>query len=141
MTSPKAAHQTAHEVHNSLGMLSSFSVPIARQVLGKRLGKGMGAAAEAIKRLTTDDIVAYEANGTITVGDLELKEGELKVRPGRRLMVRAEASKCYSTISGGVARPFCDPRVSSALYAAMNLRLTRQSRDGHVMQRYNGKQG
>jgi len=53
----------------------------ARQVLGKRLGKGMGAAAEAIKQLTTDDIVAYEATGTITVGDLELKEGELKARP------------------------------------------------------------
>ena len=48
-------------------------------MLGKRLGKGMGAAAEAIKQLTTADIVAYEATGTLTLGDLELKEGDLKV--------------------------------------------------------------
>ena len=51
----------------------------ARQVLGKRLGKGMGAAAEAIKQVTTADIEAYEATGTLIVGELQLKEGDLKV--------------------------------------------------------------
>ena len=49
------------------------------QILGKRLGKGMGAAAEAIKKLTTADIIAYEASGTLEIGDLQLREGDLKV--------------------------------------------------------------
>jgi isoleucyl-tRNA synthetase len=52
---------------------------VASQVLGKRLGKGMGAAAEAIKKLTTADIVAYEATGTVDINDLHLREGDLKV--------------------------------------------------------------
>ncbi len=39
----------------------------------------MGAAAEAIKKLTTADIVAYEATGTVDINDLHLREGDLKV--------------------------------------------------------------
>ena len=39
----------------------------------------MGAAAEAIKKLTTADIVAYEATGTLNIGELHLREGDLKV--------------------------------------------------------------
>jgi len=63
----------------------------------------MGAAAEAIKQLTTDDIVAYEATGTITVGDLELKEGELKARPCAALCV----ANSMQPTAGGVAQHRC----------------------------------
>jgi hypothetical protein len=49
------------------------------QVLGKRLGKQMGAVAAATRALTGEDILTYEATGKLTVGGVELGPGDLKI--------------------------------------------------------------
>ena len=75
----------------------------------------MGAAAEAIKRLTTDDIVAYEATGTIAVGDLELKEGELKARPCAALYLNPASERYSARVRGRGAASISDPGLQRAL--------------------------
>ena len=63
------------------------------QVLGKRLGKAMGAAAAAIRGLNTEQIAEYEAAGCITAEGVELQAGDLKVPtagPGSGLSVRLQ---------------------------------------------------
>ncbi|KAI3433769.1 hypothetical protein D9Q98_003575 [Chlorella vulgaris] len=47
--------------------------------LGKRLGKGMLAVSKGIKALGTEDILAYEAGGSLTVEGVELLPGDVKV--------------------------------------------------------------
>ena len=57
-------------------------------MLGKRLGKAMGAAAAAIRGLSTEQIAEYEAAGCITAEGVQLQAGDLKVPPaGSRLRV------------------------------------------------------
>ena len=48
-------------------------------VLGKRLGKGMGPVAGAIKKMDTALIQKYEADGKVEVGGVEVVAGEIKV--------------------------------------------------------------
>ena len=48
-------------------------------VLGRRLGKDMGAVGAAVKALTAEQLSAFEREGSITVAGHELREGDLKV--------------------------------------------------------------
>ncbi|MEO1630911.1 MAG: DUF5915 domain-containing protein, partial [Bacteroidota bacterium] len=54
------------------------------KALGRRLGKQMKAANQAIRSLTTDDIVAYEQTGTLTLdlngGAVTFGEGDIDVQ-------------------------------------------------------------
>ncbi|GAB4817754.1 hypothetical protein N2152v2_004800 [Parachlorella kessleri] len=49
------------------------------QVLGKRLGKQMGAVAAAARALSAEQLLAYEASGQLSVGGVELGPGDLKI--------------------------------------------------------------
>ncbi|GIL48146.1 hypothetical protein Vafri_4840 [Volvox africanus] len=49
------------------------------QVLGKRLGKSMGAVANAIKDLAADQILSYEKSGSIELAGHIIEAGEIKV--------------------------------------------------------------
>uniref|UniRef100_A0A061R806 isoleucine--tRNA ligase n=1 Tax=Tetraselmis sp. GSL018 TaxID=582737 RepID=A0A061R806_9CHLO len=48
-------------------------------VLGKRLGKAMGAVAAAIKKMGTEEVLRYEAEGKATVNGVELVAGDIRV--------------------------------------------------------------
>ena len=48
------------------------------QVLGKRLGKSMGAIAKAISKLSPEQIRHYEQKGSIDVAGQRLVTGEIK---------------------------------------------------------------
>ncbi len=49
------------------------------QILGKRLGKGMGAVAAAVRALGNEDILRYEAQGQLEVAGELLGPGDMKV--------------------------------------------------------------
>ncbi|KAG2485316.1 hypothetical protein HYH03_015989 [Edaphochlamys debaryana] len=49
------------------------------QVLGKKLGKSMGAVAAAIKDLTADQILAFEKSGSIKLAGFDIDASEIKV--------------------------------------------------------------
>ena len=48
-------------------------------MLGKKLGKAMGAVAGAIKTMDVSQILRFEAEGKITLNGVELVAGDLKV--------------------------------------------------------------
>lgn len=48
-------------------------------VLGKRLGKSMGAVAKEVKAMSTEDILAFEKAGEITIATFSLKLSDIKV--------------------------------------------------------------
>ncbi len=61
--------------------------------LGKRLGKGMAKIGKAIKGMSIDQILAFEAEGTIHLEGESLGSGEIRVgalKPNIRQYVR-----CY----------------------------------------------
>ncbi|KAI5665073.1 hypothetical protein M9H77_24396 [Catharanthus roseus] len=51
-------------------------------VLGKKLGKSMGAVAKEVKAMSTEDILAFEKAGEITVATHSLKLSEIKIIRG-----------------------------------------------------------
>lgn len=55
---------------------------VSPQSLGKRLGKDMGKVAGAIKGLTAQQLLEYEASGTISVAGHTLAAGDIKVGGG-----------------------------------------------------------
>ncbi|KAL0419491.1 UNVERIFIED_CONTAM: Isoleucine--tRNA ligase, cytoplasmic [Sesamum radiatum] len=48
-------------------------------VLGKRLGKSMGVVAKAVKGMSTEDILAFEKAGEITIASHVLKLSDIKI--------------------------------------------------------------
>ncbi|KAL0435307.1 UNVERIFIED_CONTAM: Isoleucine--tRNA ligase, cytoplasmic [Sesamum radiatum] len=48
-------------------------------VLGKRLGKSMGVVAKAVKAMSTEDILAFEKAGEITIASHVLKLSDIKI--------------------------------------------------------------
>ncbi len=52
------------------------------QVLGKRLGKSMGAVAKAVQDMGAEAILAFEKEGSITLEGHTLVTGEIKVCAG-----------------------------------------------------------
>lgn len=48
-------------------------------VLGKRLGKSMGVVSKEVKAMSTEDIIAFEKAGEITVASHTLKLSDIKV--------------------------------------------------------------
>lgn len=50
--------------------------------LAKTLGKGMNAAAAAIRSMSFEQITQYEREKAIKIQGVEYLEGEIKVRPG-----------------------------------------------------------
>ena len=52
---------------------------LCKQVLGKRLGKAMGAVGKAIQGMTRSQVAEYEASGTVTLGQHQLEAGDIKV--------------------------------------------------------------
>ncbi|XP_027168182.1 isoleucine--tRNA ligase, cytoplasmic [Coffea eugenioides] len=53
-------------------------------VLGKRLGKSMGVVAKEVKAMSTDDILAFEKAGEITIATFSLKLSDIKISRGFR---------------------------------------------------------
>ncbi|KAK4369720.1 hypothetical protein RND71_009195 [Anisodus tanguticus] len=51
-------------------------------VLGKRLGKSMGAVAKEVKAMSTEDIIAFEKAGEITIASHTLKLSDIKIVRG-----------------------------------------------------------
>ena len=49
--------------------------------LAKTLGKGMNAAAAAIRAMGAEQIAQYEREKAVTVGGVEYLQGEIKVGP------------------------------------------------------------
>lgn len=49
-------------------------------MLGKRLGKSMGAVAGAMKKLTSAQLASYEQHGALEVGGFPMGPGDIKVR-------------------------------------------------------------
>lgn len=48
-------------------------------MLGKRLGKQMGAVAGAVRMLSTEQLLAYEAGGSLEVAGVTLGPGDVKI--------------------------------------------------------------
>lgn len=48
--------------------------------LGKRLGKGMAKIGKAVKGMTTDQILQFEAQGQISLDGESLGSGDIRVR-------------------------------------------------------------
>ena len=48
--------------------------------LGKRLGRGMAKVGKAVKGMSTDQILQFEAQGNITLEGETLGSGDIKVR-------------------------------------------------------------
>lgn len=48
-------------------------------LLGKKLGRSMGAVAKAVKELSVDDILGFEKAGSLQVAGHTLEAGEIKV--------------------------------------------------------------
>lgn len=53
-------------------------------ILGKRLGKSMGVVAKEVKAMSTDDILAFEKAGEITIATFSLKLSDIKISRGFR---------------------------------------------------------
>ncbi|CAI9785783.1 unnamed protein product [Fraxinus pennsylvanica] len=53
-------------------------------VLGKRLGKSMGVVAKEVKAMSTEDILAFEKAGEVTIATHVLKLSDLKIIRGFR---------------------------------------------------------
>ena len=50
------------------------------RVLGKRLGKAFKKVKKLISKLTHDELLAYEASGSIVLGDVALGAGDLQIK-------------------------------------------------------------
>ena len=109
-------------------------------VLGKRLGKAMGAVGKGVKSMTEADIVAFQKSGVFAVGDNVLGADDIVVKREFRLpagftkeemdaasgeenvMVIMELTADQSLIDSGAAREFVNRmqklRKSSGLQAS-----------------------
>ena len=70
--------QEASDPHNAIWMREVTACTTWPQVLGKRLGKSMGAVAKAISTLSPEQIRHYEQKGSIDVAGQHLVTGEIK---------------------------------------------------------------
>lgn len=62
--------------------------------LGKRLGKAMAKIGKAVKGMTTQQILDFEAQGRITLEGESLGSGEIRVGQTLDLFERVSSQKC-----------------------------------------------
>jgi len=71
-------------------------------VLGKRLGKSMGTVRDAMKDLTVDDLIGYEAGKELTVAGFTIGPGDMKVVREFRRAEGVDASEVDASGDGDV---------------------------------------
>lgn len=64
-------------------------------MLGKRLGKAMGAVGKAIQSMTAADVAEYESAGSVTLAGQQLQSGDLKVSGKKKTSSNLPAYLCY----------------------------------------------
>ena len=62
-------------------------------VLGKRLGKAMGAVGKGVKSMTEADIVAFQKSGVFAVGDNVLGADDIVVKRGSGFLLGSRKRK------------------------------------------------
>ncbi|PNW71377.1 hypothetical protein CHLRE_16g651750v5 [Chlamydomonas reinhardtii] len=87
------------------------------QILGKKLGKSMGAVAAAIKDLTDAQILDFEKSGTLSLAGHTIEAGEIKVLRDFRAPAGMSADDVDANGDGEVLAVL-DLRVDDSLLAA-----------------------
>ncbi|KAL1538304.1 isoleucine--tRNA ligase [Salvia divinorum] len=86
-------------------------------VLGKRLGRSMGEVTKAVKAMSTDDILAFEEAGEITINTHVLKLGDVKISREFKPPGNAKAEEVDAKGDGDVL-VVLDLRSDESLYEA-----------------------
>lgn len=69
-----------HESQTSSGAVELNAAPLCCKVLGKRLGKAMGAVGKAVQEMTAAQIAEFSGAGTIELAGHRLEAGDIKAR-------------------------------------------------------------